>query len=183
MICAGDEFGRSQAGNNNSWCQDSEWNWLDWDLVRANHGLVRFFQKCIRLRLQHRVFRRDEFFNGQPDGLDSKISGIDWQALTPNTTDWSASSRVLGLRLDGSANEDGETSSFFIMINGHTDQSSTFTIAAPPPGQEQAGWYRIIDTAAPAPADFVDLSEADRLAPNAALTLPPMSLVMLQTGS
>jgi len=182
MICAGDEFGRSQAGNNNSWCQDSEWNWLDWNLVRANQGLVRFFSKCIRLRLQHRVFRRDEFFNGQPESQEPQTSGIHWQALTPGSTDWSASSRVLALLLNGSTNDDGETSSFFIMINGHTDQASTFTIADPPSGQG-AGWYRIIDTASPAPDDFVDLPEAEALAPNASLTLLPMSLVMLQTGA
>jgi isoamylase len=183
MICAGDEFGRSQAGNNNSWCQDSEWNWLDWNLARSNRGLVRFFQKCIGLRRQHRVFRRDEFFNGQTEGQDLQTGGIHWQALAPGVTDWSASSRVLALLLDGSTGGDGEASSFFMMINGHTDQSSTFTIAAPPPGQEQAGWYRIIDTAAPPPADFVERSAAQRLAPSAELTLLPMSLVMLQTGT
>jgi isoamylase len=62
MLCAGDEFARSQRGNNNAWCQDNQTSWLDWSLLAENHGLFRFVAGCIALRQRHPLFRRDNFF-------------------------------------------------------------------------------------------------------------------------
>jgi isoamylase len=50
MLVAGDEFGRSQQGNNNAWCQDNAISWLDWSLAEKNRQLLRFFRKLIHLR-------------------------------------------------------------------------------------------------------------------------------------
>ncbi len=62
MLCAGDELGRSQGGNNNTWCQDNEINWIDWRLMETNAGLLRFVKKCIDMRKSFSLFRRDRFF-------------------------------------------------------------------------------------------------------------------------
>ena len=62
MLVAGDEFGRSQQGNNNAWCQDNAISWLDWSLAEKNREQVRFFRKLIQLRKSHPIFRRDDFF-------------------------------------------------------------------------------------------------------------------------
>ena len=57
MFLAGDEFGNTQFGNNNAYCQDNITSWLDWSLLEKNQGLFRFFQYMIRFRKEHRVLR------------------------------------------------------------------------------------------------------------------------------
>ncbi len=66
MLYAGDEFGHSQHGNNNAYCQDNEINWLDWDAIdTAGHALIAFTRALIRLRRDHIVFHRHRFFHGK----------------------------------------------------------------------------------------------------------------------
>ena len=64
MLVAGDEWGRTQHGNNNAYCQDNEISWLDWSA--ADEKLLEFTQKIIRFRNKHPVFRRRNWFIGQP---------------------------------------------------------------------------------------------------------------------
>ncbi len=64
MILGGDEFLRTQQGNNNAWCQDNELSWVDWKLATINKNFFRFVQKMIALRKAHPVFRRKRFFHG-----------------------------------------------------------------------------------------------------------------------
>ena len=67
MIAHGDEIGRTQHGNNNVYCQDSELSWMDWSLVDKNADLLAFARKVTTLRKKHPVFRRRRFFEGEPD--------------------------------------------------------------------------------------------------------------------
>jgi isoamylase len=64
MLLAGDEFGRSQRGNNNAYCQDNEISWVDWRLARSNEPLLEFVRQLIRLRAGNAVFRRQSFLAG-----------------------------------------------------------------------------------------------------------------------
>lgn len=64
MLLAGDEFLRTQKGNNNAWCQDNEISWLDWGFQESNHDFLRFVREMIWLRRRHPVFRRRRFFVG-----------------------------------------------------------------------------------------------------------------------
>jgi isoamylase len=64
MLVAGDEFGRTQEGNNNAYCQDNEISWLHWE--DKDNGLLAFTQKLIKLRKDHPVFRRRKWFQGIP---------------------------------------------------------------------------------------------------------------------
>ena len=68
MLLGGDEFGRSQGGNNNGWCQDSEISWFDWSLLETNADLLEFTRKLIALRRAHAVFRRRQFLLRARDG-------------------------------------------------------------------------------------------------------------------
>jgi isoamylase len=77
MISHGDELGRTQAGNNNVYCQDSELSWVDWDDARANDILTRFTARLTRLRAEHPLFRRRRFFDGRPVA-DSGLTDIAW---------------------------------------------------------------------------------------------------------
>ncbi|MEZ5124339.1 MAG: glycogen debranching protein GlgX, partial [Solirubrobacterales bacterium] len=91
MLLGGDEFGRTQGGNNNAWCQDNEISWLDWDLAERNRDMLDFTRRLIRLRLDHPAFRRTNFLAGQdledeglPDAWWFRLDGRrmtqhDWQ--------------------------------------------------------------------------------------------------------
>ena len=66
MLQAGDEFGRTQLGNNNAYCQDNEISWVDWRLRSVNHALLEFTQLLAQVRRRHVEFRRETFLKGVP---------------------------------------------------------------------------------------------------------------------
>ena len=70
MIVAGDEFGRTQRGNNNAYCQDNEISWLDWDLADWQRELLDFAKQLGQLRRAHPVFRQRTFFSGTSESTD-----------------------------------------------------------------------------------------------------------------
>ncbi|MFM8273195.1 MAG: glycogen debranching protein GlgX [Gemmata sp.] len=65
MLLAGDEFLRTQQGNNNAWCQDNEISWVNWELAKKNEGFLRFVRELIQLRKRHPALRRRRFFTGE----------------------------------------------------------------------------------------------------------------------
>ena len=81
MIAHGDELGRTQQGNNNTYAQDSEISWIHWD--DADHDLIDFTAMLTKLRAEHPTFRRVRFFNGRPvrRGAGEPLPDIEW--LTP----------------------------------------------------------------------------------------------------
>jgi glycogen operon protein len=107
MLLGGDELGRTQLGNNNAYCQDSEISWFDW--AGADHELLAFTRRLAALRRRHPTFRRRGWFQGRPirHGVGSALPDIAW--LTPDGTEmtdehWdSALSRSLQVFLDGNA--------------------------------------------------------------------------------
>jgi isoamylase len=178
MISAGDEFGRSQQGNNNAWCQDNRISWLDWSLLQKNAGFFRFFKECIALRKRHRVFRRDDFFHHDHDADQGQLPEITWQYLRPGEQNWASDNHGLAFLLrapDG----DRHGGDFFIMLNG--DRQKTLEFTAPPPRGKGASWYTIIDCAASSPGDFQRISEARRHPQSTAVTLLPFSCAVLQS--
>ena len=94
MICHGDEMGRTQAGNNNVYCQDNELSWVNWNLNATQQDLLHFTRKVIKLRKDHPVLRRRRFFYGDAaHGGESKLQEIGW--LRPSgehmrDEDWTA---------------------------------------------------------------------------------------------
>ncbi|MGC3997451.1 MAG: glycogen debranching protein GlgX [Anaeromyxobacter sp.] len=77
MIVAGDEMGKTQAGNNNAYCQDNELSWLDWDLDDRRRALLGFTRRLVRMRLEQPVLQRRRFFRG--DHLwDSSLKDLAW---------------------------------------------------------------------------------------------------------
>jgi glycogen operon protein len=175
MITAGDEFGRTQKGNNNAWCQDNETGWIDWTYAAQNSGLLRFFRKCIDLRKNHSVFRREHFF---VEGTDPNLAEITWQSLTPGHTDWCSSCHHLAFLLNGSNVLDNH---FFVMLNGNRTQSALFTLPSPPGLDETAKWYKIVDTALASPEDFVPIQHGNPHLAGDRIDVAPMAAVVLQT--
>ncbi len=147
MLLAGDEFGRTQQGNNNAYCQDNELGWVDWSLARKNKGLLRFFRLLIAMRKGHAVFRRTTFF---PSGESEGGGEIHWQSTKRGQQDWSPECKTLAFLLDGRAVPGAADGDFFVMLNGHR-QPRSFELPAPRKGCQ---WLRVIDTAAPSPGDI-----------------------------
>ncbi|AZQ76449.1 glycogen debranching enzyme GlgX [Flaviflexus ciconiae] len=79
MISHGDELGRTQKGNNNTYCQDNELAWVDWDLSENQEDLLEFTKKMIEFRADHPVLRRRRFFSGGSEhGGESHLGEIEW---------------------------------------------------------------------------------------------------------
>ena len=171
MLLGGDEFGRTQLGNNNAYCQDNELSWLHWPADDNQEGtgssLLALARQLVRLRAEHPVFRRRRFFTGPTD--------IGW--LTPAGTpmadeDWGAGfAKSLTVFLNGDAiSEPGRhgervtDDSFLLLFNG-AEHDLDFTIPAAGDGEQ---WVHELDTAEPArgasdpapvkPGDVVTLS-------------------------
>ncbi|MFA9430049.1 glycogen debranching protein GlgX [Egicoccus sp. AB-alg2] len=152
MLLGGDEFGRSQGGNNNAYCQDNEISWFDWEAV--DEDLLAFTTGLIALRSEHPVFRRRRWFQGRPL-RGEEIDDIGW--LRPDGSemddqDWDASfAKSLQVFLNGhgipSPDPRGQQvvdDSFLILFNA-SDQTIEFTLPPEPWGER---WQVVVDTAA-----------------------------------
>ena len=145
MICHGDEMGRTQAGNNNVYCQDNELSWVNWNLNATQQDLLHFTRKVIKLRKDHPVLRRRRFFYGDAaHGGESKLQEIGW--LRPSgehmrDEDWTAwYARSLMVYVNGHAisepNLHGEKivdKSFLLLVNASEEdiESSLFPPSLP----------------------------------------------------
>lgn len=175
MITAGDEFCRTQLGNNNSWCQDNETSWIDWSLAKTNEQLLSFVKKCIALRKQFKLFRRTTFFPAAPHPLPAHE--ILWFSASGQPSDWSPSRRELGFLLKGAPTGEPD---FFIMVNGSALQHIDFCLPHTPSQHRQSHWQKIITTSEPHPDDFVTAAQARGVATGQLIPVAPMSLVLLQ---
>jgi glycogen operon protein len=173
MILAGDEFGRSQQGNNNAYCHDGPLSWIDWHLKKKNHDLFRFFRLLIALRKKHPVFRRSDFFSDMEHEIHHPIR---WQSSRPDRVDWSAEARSLAFLLDGRGAEGKPDNDFFVMLNGHPTEAAQFTV--PAPGSRKR-WRRTIDTAAPPPQDILAEEDGILLSSSKSVAVEPMAAVVL----
>ena len=98
MILGGDEFLRTQHGNNNAWCQDNPISWVDWSLREQNAGFLRFVRMMIALRKAHPVLRRRYVFHGRTRRMPPEII---WHGIEPAKPDFSHYSPSLAWALDG----------------------------------------------------------------------------------
>jgi glycogen operon protein len=183
MISAGDEFGHSKKGNNNSWCQDNTINWLNWDMVEKNDGLLRFFKQCIHLRKTHSLFQRTSFFSQAANTQCTEGNPeIIWQSLTPCQQDWSSECHTLAFLLRGSRTDGNKSDHFFIMLNGDKNKDADFTLP-PVPGNSTQNWQQIIDTSLDSPNTFLDLQQAPGKAPGTTVKVKYMGAIVLQSPS
>ncbi|WP_019547478.1 glycogen debranching protein GlgX [Streptomyces sulphureus] len=193
MLSHGDEFARTQRGNNNAYCQDSEVSWVHWPdgaeggaeepvprrgLGGSTHGaprqLLAYVRAMVRLRRAHPVFRRRRFFQGAPLGsADGGLSDIAWythEGREMTQQDWQTSTaRSLGVLLNGHAiSEPGHrgervTDDDFLLLFNTGRTSLEFTV----PSALGGGWIPVVDTAYESglpPAGPAPLQGGDRLA-------------------
>lgn len=139
LFAAGDEFRRTQNGNNNSYCQDNETSWVNWLLCSKNHEVVNFTKRMITLRKSHPVFQRETFFS-------TTTPEVEWYDIDCKNPDWVNPGRFLAFRLDGTRvfYPDGQTHDNDFYIAGNTDiYDVTVTLPSAPKGKK---WYVVADT-------------------------------------
>jgi glycogen operon protein len=154
MILHGDELGRTQQGNNNTYAQDSELSWVHWDEV--DEPLVEFTAAVARLRRDHPTFRRKRFFTGSSvrvsDGTEGdRLNDIVWLHLDGrpmDDDDWDGGAQAIGMYLNGHGiagkGPRGETVTddhFLLYFNA--DGPATITL---PPEEYAAAWDVVVNT-------------------------------------
>ena len=112
MLLMGDEFGRSQHGNNNAYCIDSPVSWVDWNLLKSNENLFNFAQALIAFRHQHPCLRVNRFDHGGSDIFPS----CSFHGTKPWNVDWSSESRQLGWMMS-SQTDDGQSDTVYVAAN------------------------------------------------------------------
>lgn len=115
MFVMGDEFGRSQHGNNNAYCIDSPLTWVDWDLLESNRSLYQYVSALIAFRKRHPSLRQNQFdAPPAPNGLPS----ASFHGSVPWSPDWSASSRQLAWMFSCECPDSpGESDTVFVIAN------------------------------------------------------------------
>ena len=100
LLLAGDEFGNSQAGNNNAYCQDNELSWLNWNQLKNNKGLFTFVKFLIAKRKEHPILHMEEEFRVM-DYISCGYPDLSYHGLKAWYPDYSNYSRMLGILLCG----------------------------------------------------------------------------------
>ena len=129
MVLAGDEFGRTQGGNNNAYCQDNEISWLNWDLKEKGQQLVNFTRRLTSMRHKYPILRRNLFLTGQyNEELGVKdLTWINANGMEMEQEHWGDTNmRCFGMLLDGRAQvtgirQRGKQATLLIVINDHHD--------------------------------------------------------------
>lgn len=130
MLCGGDEIGRTQKGNNNGYCQDSEISWHDWDLDERRRALLEFTSQLIHYRRAHPNFHRRSFFEHDPT-VSAPQANVRWvraDGAPMGENDWSEGGwmRTIGMFLPGDAPEIRDPAGkpvrdddFLLLLNSH----------------------------------------------------------------
>ncbi|WP_157270037.1 glycogen debranching protein GlgX [Azohydromonas aeria] len=187
MLLAGDEFGRTQQGNNNAYCQDNDISWVQWDaLGEAGCALEGFTRRVLALRSRYPVLRRGRFLSGDPvaaEGVEGEVKAVTW--LAPDGAEMDAghwddpNTRCFGMLIDGRAPASAvpraaHDASVLLLLNAWHEP---IDFALPPHPREGEGgrWLKVLDTMAPD-------GEAQDVAADEPLTLGGRSVVVLASG-
>uniref|UniRef100_E1TIT0 Glycogen debranching enzyme GlgX n=1 Tax=Burkholderia sp. (strain CCGE1003) TaxID=640512 RepID=E1TIT0_BURSG len=166
MLLAGDEFGRTQKGNNNAYCQDNEISWVDWEGIDEDgQALTEFVRKLTTLRHRLPVLRRSRFLTGEYnealDVTDARWLAPDGTDLTPEQ--WAdPAMRCFGLVIDGRAQASGirrpaSDATLLLVLNAHHDVVN-FQLPDVPEGER---WTCLLDTNMPVRAELPQFSAGD----------------------
>jgi glycogen operon protein len=176
MLNGGDEFRRSQQGNNNAYCQDNEISWYDWDFLEQHADIFRFTKYLIALRQAHPVFRRTTFFTGR-DVDGDQFRDIHWYEPNGGDASWDPTNVHLMCTLEGSKEEIGtgeDDVDVLLMFNANT-HTRLFYIPPPPSHGE---WHLALDTGLPSPQDIYPLNQEAKLEPTFFYQVKPRSMVV-----
>jgi isoamylase len=160
LISQGDEFARTQSGNNNAYCQDNDISWVDWTLAEKNAGLLRFTRLMIAMRKRHFALSREQFCNR-----------VSWHGIKVGDPDWTGVSRTLAFQMHGWHSQPD----IYVMFNSHWEHRR-FAI---PPHEGRWHWKRLVDTNLASPDDIVEEQNAVPVKPADHYLVSPRSTVIL----
>ena len=153
MMLAGDEFGRTQKGNNNAYCQDNEISWVDWRIDEDGRALTDFVRRLIALRRAYPILRRGRFFTGEMNEALG-VRDITWlrpdgEQMEPGNWD-DGNTRCFGMLMDGRAQATGirrpaSDATLLLLLNAH-HEDIPFTMPETAGGRH---WKTVFDTTHP----------------------------------
>jgi glycogen operon protein len=178
MLQAGDEFGRTQRGNNNAYCQDNETSWVDWDLAKRRVWLTNFVRQLLTLRKHAPGLRRDTFLKGARQ-VDREHKDVSWRhplGHEMNAGDWhDENARALGVLIGHAfADPHGTPNGHLLFLCNTGDTPVDFRLPAP---KTNAVWQVVFDTARWRSSDF-----GKRLAAGESCVVSFRSCVLLADG-
>jgi isoamylase len=168
MLQAGDEFARTQRGNNNAYCQDNEISWVDWRLRSANHDLLEFVRLLARLRRLHVELRRETFLKGAASRAAVKdVTWLNVRGTEMTQSEWQDSElRTLGMWF---GEHRGSAEHLLLLVNSADTEQQFGLPAAPADGP----WICLFDTASEGVG-------ARSLGPAQSYALKPRSVAVLE---
>jgi glycogen operon protein len=177
MLLAGDEFARTQKGNNNAYCQDTEISWLDWNIAEKGKSLIQFVKKLTDMRHKYPILRRNRFLTGQcVEEVGVKdVTWINANGSEMIAEQWQdARMNCFGMLLDGRAQATGirkssKDATLLLVINGHNDLVE-FTLPECYGGRK---WALLVDT------NIADSSEKGTFDPGDKYGVTARSLLLL----
>jgi len=176
MFIMGDEVGRTQRGSNNTYCQDNEMNWFNWEQAEQETELFRFFQMLIAFRLAHPVLRNGFFLRGE-DYMGSGYPDISFHGTSPWKPDWSSDSRVLAFLLDGKHARGGtvQDNYIYVAMNSHWEGHS-FGLPTLP---DNLQWHVVANTGVATPQDIWEMGQEPLLSDQTYFMMGPRSVAIL----
>jgi glycogen operon protein len=176
MLLGGDEMLRTQRGNNNAYCHDSELSWFDWTLCDENRDILQFTRRALAFVAKYPVFRRRTFFSGRDTNGDV-YPDIRWYGPNLDAPAWDdPEARTLGYLLDGNEADSGAADYLVLVIlHPHWDKGS---FRLPDPGSGRA-WHRVMDSSLPPGEDFAAPGEEAPLPIANTYALAPRTNVVL----
>ena len=136
MFFAGDEFGNSQSGNNNAYCQDNEISWLDWGLLEKNQVFFEFFKFMIHYRLKHPVIRKK-----LPDAICG-MAPLRTHCTNPEETDIPRDAMTFAVSFAGYNTETGKDDLVYVAINTYWEDVRVMV----PELSHHCAWYLSVNT-------------------------------------
>ncbi|HYI24779.1 MAG TPA: glycogen debranching protein GlgX [Thermomicrobiales bacterium] len=182
MLLGGDEFNRTQGGNNNAYCQDNEISWFDWNHDDAAKDMIRFVRRLTRIRRDFPLLRRRRFFRGRPNNPDGfkDISWVRPDGKDMTDTDWSAGASSIGLRMAGDEIEEPDveggvitTPSLMLIIHAGPEPVK-FRLPNIDRSDIEHTWELILDT------DHARGEATERYAEGSEVEIPGRSVWLLQ---
>lgn len=153
MIYGGDEFGNSQEGNNNAWCQDNEIGWLNWKTPKCYAGLYPFVKKLIAFRKEHPVFHREKPLR-MLDTLSCGYPDVSCHGSQPWRMDFDNDRHGLGLLYCGNyVNQPGEA--LYVVYNMYWEEQEFYL----PRPEKDMEWHLVLDTQLLGTEAFVEAVE------------------------
>lgn len=170
MLLGGDEFGRTQQGNNNAYCQDNEISWYDWTMLEENSDLLRFVREMIALRQKHPTLTADHRMNGKP--YDAMLhENVRFHGVRLGHPDWSYHSHSLAMHLHA---QRGDVA-FYVIANSYYE-ALTFELPY------DSSWLRVVDTSLAPPDDICRGAHAALVSDNEYRAGPRSVVILMESN-